>query len=337
MSKKTFTAYFHSIEKSVGAEQVMVTKDELISAIDSIRSLVLDKSISLSRFYDNGKDERCIIFRSDHEYIPATKNKDYLPGLFIKRRSSNYPYENNDKGDLLKIKLADDNNELAEITYFIIDMSLCVLLLVNNKYVGSSTAFEEYLNNRINENAKTSPEKQIFEKDMETRIVLPFIINEDPEKEFNSMVNISSFELRIAGSLEFLEYFIDNKRNGSAKTIKNLIQFAKHSRSKSITLMFSSGHQQKEKLDKYEINSLYKNLKEFFAKSTDENRFMVKGIIDEETRCIDLLNDRCFHKCSFDYDGRYPPLNSVFNELYRLMNKYHDIFIRENSFKENKS
>jgi hypothetical protein len=237
---------------------------------------------------------------------------------------------------LIEIKLTNEKNELAEVTYFIIDMSLRVLLLVNNKYVGSSRAFEDYLNNRIKEAGKIS-NHQIFNNDMETRIVLPFIMNENPEQEFNSMINISMLELRIAGSLELLESFLDNESNSSAQTMKSLIKFAGQSRSKSIDLLFSSGHQRKEKLDKKELSNLYNRLERFFKVSSDKNKFMLKGIIDEETRYIDLLNAQYFHKCSFCYDGRYLPLNSVFSDLYKLMDKYHDTFIRENSFQEDKS
>jgi hypothetical protein len=336
MSTKTLTVYFYSIDKLVGAEQTKISKKELKSAIDSVQALALDKNANPTRFYDNGKDERCIIFQSDRDDIPKTKSKDYLPGLFIKRRSSNYPYENDDKGNLLEIKLSNNKNELAEVTYFIIDMSLRVLLLVNNKYVGSSTAFEDYLKNRIDESVKTT-HHQVFDKDMETRIVLSFIINEDPEHEFMSMTDISSLELRIAGSLKLLESYLDNDKNSSAQAMKNLVQFAEHSRSKTISLLFTTGHQKREKLDKKEITNLYKRLKIFFTESADtNNKFILKGVIDEETRYIDLLNDRYFHKCSFDYTGRYLPLNEVFRELYILMDKYHDIFIRNNSFKEDK-
>jgi hypothetical protein len=336
MSTKTLTVYFYSIDKLVGAEQTKISKKELKSAMDSIQALVLDKNANHTRFYDDGKDERCIIFQSDRNDIPKQKNKDYLPGLFIKRRSNNYPYENDDKGNLLEIKLSNNENELAEVTYFIIDMSLRVLLLVNNRYVGSSTSFEGYLKNRIDESVKTA-HYQVFDEDMETRIVLSFIINEDPEHEFMSMTDISSLELRIAGSLKLLESFLDNDKNSSAQAMKNLVQFAEHSRSKTINLLLSAGQQRKEKLDKKEIANLYKKLKKFFKESESKNKFALKGIIDEETRYIDLLNDRYFHKCSFDYAGRYLPLNDVFAELYILMDKYHDIFIRNNSFEEDKS
>jgi hypothetical protein len=337
MGSKTFTVYFHSIEKLVGEEQTIIAKKELRAALESIRELALDKNVSLGRFYDDGKDERCLIFQSDINDIPEPKNKDYLPGLFIKRRASGYPYENDDKGNLLQIKLADDKNELAEVTYFVIDMSLCTLLFVNSLYVGSSTTFEDYLNNRIRKSAKEAIQQESSDSDMESRIVLPFIINENPEKDFNLMTNISTLELRIAGSLKLLESSLDNDKSSSAQTMKRLAKFAGNSRSKSIKVIFSSGHQQKEKLDKKEISNLYKKLKKFFNQSANNNKFMVKGIIDEETRYIDLLNDRYFHRCSLDYDGRYLPLANVFGELYAMMDKYHAIFIRENLFQEDKS
>jgi hypothetical protein len=334
MNKKAFTVYFFSIEKMIGVEQKLISKKELAVMVASIQRLSMDRHSTSSRYYDNGKDERYVVFQSDRNDIPEPNNKSYVPGLFIKRRTSNYPYENDDSGNLFPIKLSDDENKLAEVTFFVIDTSLRVLLFVSNKYVGSSSAFEEYINKKLS--GDNRQDKHVLQN-TDKRIALPFIINENPEKEFDLMVDVSTMELRVAGSLPLLESLLVNDNNSSAQSMKTLAQFAQQSRSQSINLIFSSGHQRKEKLDKSEIRNLYKKMKRFFKNSDSDNKFVVKGVIDEETRYLDLLNDQYFHKSTFDYDGPYLPLTQVFKDLYLLMDKYREIFIRENKFSEDKS
>jgi hypothetical protein len=67
-------------------------------------------------------------------------------------------------------------------------------------------------------------------------------------------------------------------------------------------------------------------MKSFFKNSNQNNKFVVKGKIDDEVRFLDLLNADYFHKTSFSYDGRYVPIDAVFSKLYPIMNRYRPIF-----------
>jgi hypothetical protein len=335
MGKKTLTAHFFSIEKMVGAELTMLSKNELELALDSISEFKVDRKKELSRYFFNGIDERCVMFRSDMEEIPRPKRETYVPGLFIKRRTSNYPYENNDTGKLFQIQLSNEDNELAEVTFFIIDTSLRVLLFVSNPYVGSISSFENYINNRLKEYHSSISPLPFFNDESFVKFEFPVIINETPENDFDSMVNISVFEMYVAGSLKFLESTLKSKKDDSQTALLKLVQLSEKTRSKTMRFMLSSSYGS-EKLDKATIKQIYKRMKPFFNNSEKENKFIVKGKIDDEVRFLDLLNADYFHKTLFSYDGKYVPIDEVFQKLYPIMDRYRDIFIQKNGFKEDK-
>jgi hypothetical protein len=331
MGQKTMTIYFFTIEKIIGTNSTFLQKSELEQILKSISELELDRTKPIGRFYNDGTDERCMIFRNDRDEIPDPNDESYFPGLFIKRRTSNYPYENDDKGGLFQISLSNNNNELAEVTFFIIDISLRVLLLVSNLYVGSITSFDSYINNRLKKYHLEIQKLSFFENKSFIKIDFPFIVNESPENDFNSMLNITTLELNIAGSLNLLENSLKSATDDSRTAIRHLARFAQTARSKSMKLVLSS-HNLTDKLDKNEIAEIFKKLKNFFKISQNENRFIVKGKIDDELRFLDLLNANYFHKTSFAYDGRYVPLREVFKRLYPIMDRYRKIFMTQNKF-----
>jgi hypothetical protein len=333
MGKKTLSAHFFSIEKMVGADLTVLPRSELELALEAILNLKLDRRRTLGRFYFDGMDERCLMLRSDMNEIPKPPKDIYVPGLFIKRRTSNYPYENDDTGKLFQIRLSDKNNELAEVTFFVIDTSLKVLMFISNPYVGSISSFEAYINNRLKEYHKEIKRLPFLEDKSFVRIEFPVIINESPEKDFNLMNDISTLEIYVAGSLNFLESTIRSSKDDSEAALENVVRMAKKARSKTIKLVLSSSHM-KEKMDKAEIKKIFKKMWAFFRQSKENNKFVVKGRIDDEVRFLDLLNADYFHKTSFDYEGRYVPLSGVFKKLYPIMDTYHSIFIEKNGFEE---
>lgn len=333
MGKKSLTAHFFTIEKMIGAELNTITKSELELALNAISNLNLDRNNNPSRYYNDGQDERCLMFRSDMAEIPKPSKDTYIPGLFIKRRTSNYPYENNDTGKLFQIQLSDEGNELAEVTFFIIDTSLRVLMFVSNPYVGSISSFGGYINNRLKEYHATINPLPFFIDESFVRFEFPVIINKTPEDDFNSMVNISTLEMHIAGSLRLMESTFKSKKDDLHSTLFNLAQFSQRARSQTIKLVLSSARI-REKLDKATIKTIFKKMRPFFNHSGRDNKFVVKGKIDDEVRFLDLLNADYFHKTSFDYDGRYIPLSGVFKKLYPIMDTYRMVFVQKNGLEE---
>jgi len=75
-------------------------------------------------------------------------------------------------------------------------------------------------------------------------------------------------------------------------------------------------------------------MKRFFESTEDDHKFSMKGNIDEETRYLDLLNAEYFHRSTFEYEGRYVPLDTVFTRLYSIFNEYRGRFIQQNGFEE---
>jgi hypothetical protein len=333
MGKKTLTAHFFSIEKMVGADLTMLSRSEIELALNSISKFKVDRKEEHSRYFFNGEDERCVMFRADMDEIPKPKRGSYVPGLFIKRRTSNYPYENNDTGKLFQIRLSNENNELAEVTFFIIDTSLRVLMFISNPYVGSISSFEYYINNRLKEYHTSISPLPFFSDESFVRFEFPVILNETPENDFKSMVNISTFEMHIAGSLKLMEGTFKSKKDDLETELFNLVKFSQKARSKTIKLMLSSARM-REKLDKAMIGNIFKRMRPFFRSSEQNNRFIVQGRIDDEVRFLDLLNPDYFHKTSFVYEGKYIPIDGVFQKLYPIMDTYRSIFIEKNGFEE---
>lgn len=333
MGNKALTVHFYAIEKLVGADTTLLPRNELELALKAISKLKVNRKEAFGRYYFDGADERCLMFHSDEGEIPKPKKDTYIPGLFIKRRTSNYPYENNDIGKLFQIQLSSEGNELAEVTFFIIDTSLRVLLFVSNPYVGSVSSFGAYLNNRLKEYDKAIESLPFFIDDGFVRFEFPPIINETPEDDFNLMNDISTFEMHIAGSINLLETTFSQNKGDSGEALKNMAFLAKKARSRTIKFVLSSGRT-KEKMDKAEIKGIFKKMAPFFRKSKQDNKFIVKGKIDDEVRFLDLLNAEYFYKTSFGYEGRYVPLDGVFKRLYPIMDKYRNIFIKKNGFKE---
>jgi hypothetical protein len=334
MGKKSLTAHFYSIEKMVGAELELLPKSELDSALKAVSELKVDRNEEPGRYYkDSAEDERCLMFQADFPEIPSPARSAYIPGLFIKRRTFNYPYENNDTGNLFQISLSDEDNELAEVTFFVIDTSLRVLMFISNPYVGAISSLEAYFNNRLKEyHESVSPLPFLIDEGF-VKLDFPPIVNETPEKDFNAMADISVLEMHIAGSLNLLENTFRSSSDDSGAALEKVAQLAKKTRSKTIKIMFSSAHM-KEKMNKSEIYKVFKKMRLFFRQSGQNNKFIVKGRIDDEVRVLDLLNADYFHKTSFDYDGRYVPIKEVFKRLYPIMDRYRAVFIKTNKFEE---
>jgi len=335
MGKKELTAHFFAMEKLVGADLVFLQREELELALDAISEFKLDRNEEFSRFFFDGTDERCLMFQSDREDIPKPSRDTYVPGLFIKRRTSNYPYENNDTGELFQIQLSSEENELAEVTFFIIDTSLRVLMFISNQYVGSVSSFESYINNRLKEYDANIKPLPFFIDESFVKFDFAPIKNETPEEDFNLMANIGILEMNIAGSLRLMESILETKKDDDLQTtLSSLAQFSQKARAQTVKLVLSSSHGA-EKLDKQIIKNIFNKMRYFFQKSEKNDKFMVKGRINDEVRYLDLLNPNYFHKTSFAYDGKYIPINGVFKRLYPIMDTYRSVFIEKNKFEEN--
>jgi len=116
--------------------------DELDRLFLSIQQLPLTLTSTPTRYADPGTGiESCIIFSQDKCGLSIPEKEFFVTGLFIKRRNAGYPYEEDGTGNLAELKLINEQNEIAEVTYFVIDKRNGVLSWVNNKFCGSSHSF----------------------------------------------------------------------------------------------------------------------------------------------------------------------------------------------------
>lgn len=328
---KDITIYFHLINKEIGTSNLNISSNEIKHVIDAIKKLPVDIHKTPTRFFMNAGVERCILFDSDSsKTIPQIKNKmeGCIHGLYFKRRNKNYPYENDGTTNLFEISLSDNENELAEITYFILDIKHKILLFVSNRYAGSINDFEDYINKKFKEACTRFKISDFKENNKAVKIIFPFILNENSEADFNGMTNLSSMDIKIGGNLSQLEPYITNEKNSGAEAVKSIINFCQEANSQTITISIGVGRT-KEEINKKIIKTLYQSLKKFLKHNPKQNSFKVKGCIDTETRFLDLVKDEYFHKTTFTYAHRYLPLDIVFENLYDIHKKYIDIFLKQ--------
>lgn len=325
-NKKDITVYFYLIKKVVGIQEADVTTPELQHLIDCIKKLPIELESNPTRFLNISNSEKCVIFNSDEtKTVPKIKSiaKGCVYGVYFKRRDKNYPYENDGTSNLFEIKLSSEENELAEVTYFIMDVENKILSFITNRFVGSINDFTEYLNSMYKKACESfsMPEQDI-------RLSFPLILNENAEGDFDKMTNLTQLSLSVGGNIKAMEEFVSPGNKSSDKTIAELIRFTKESNAMTLKLIFGVGRT-KENINKKSIKELYNTLKSFFKNNSKQNSFMVTGSIDEESRVLDLLKDEYFHKTTFSYSTRYMPLDMVFKNLYEIHNKYIEIFKKE--------
>jgi len=200
-----------------------------------------------------------------------------------------------------------------------------ILMYISNLYVGSIHRFNAYINNRLREYSTNISKLPFFSDETFIGIEFPSIVNETPEKDFDSMVGISSLEINVAGSLKLMESIFKSEKDDTQAALHKLVQLAQNTRSSTIKLYMSAARTGKE-LDKKEIENIFRKMRLFFQKSFKDNKFVVKGKIDDDVRFLDLLNADYFHKTTFEYKGRYVPIDEVFDQLYSIMDRYQLIF-----------
>lgn len=183
-----------------------VKNNSLISLINSIKKLPIDVKMHNSRYSssDTG-NELAIIFADE------IKNCDYLNtniqlGIFLKRRGNYRPWEDDGTGNIIALTLKDESHEIAEVSYFGIDILRGILYFTFNPLVGGINKFANYLNGRINILRYDNLLESIPEYTGENmRLGFYYIGYPDSVSEFrNKMEIIKSFEFHLAGNEEFL-------------------------------------------------------------------------------------------------------------------------------------
>ncbi len=318
---KNVTAHFFHLVKNYAGNTENLSEQEMTTLINTFKAIPISpEDGGLSRY---GRDsDKMIIFREDG-VVPLPENDSYECCLFLKRRTSAYPYQRTEYGDLLELTLSE-NAELVEVSYLLIDKKKGLILLAFNRNVGGYRSLSEYINNVV-ENCS----QQRFKIGNNSAILdLSYILNENPENDFRELEEIKSMSLRLSGNFQTLEQLLSAGGTSTRTALKEMVHLGNNANCGVLKFDFIKSRQSNAWLDKGIISRIYQSLKPHFQADNHQQRFSVIGTIDEETRVIDLINDKyCYHS-QFEYIDRYIPPSRVLNILIEAFNGYRTTLIR---------
>lgn len=319
-------------------EKRNIRGETLLKIINSIRKLPINVSIHNSRYSSSDTGNELAVIFADEIKNSGHNETDILLGVFLRRRGNNRPLEDDGSGNLIELTLKDETHEIAEVSYFGIDINTGVLFFTYNPLVGGVNQFLGYLNGRINILKINNLFESIPEDDKEDkRLGLYYIGFPDSESLFkNKMEIIKSFEFHIAGDPDFLaQAFLSEDDNRDKFGMRFLREFSRKSNCADITINLRAEKAKKAKNKKeakiYSLNKPF--LIDFYENTINhlrvkkDSRFNVKGdIVDEETRILDLVHSRLVYTLDVELYNDIEIYKLFFNELFRLIsNKKNEV------------
>lgn len=340
--KKDLSIYFLHLIKEKGTSDTkgyqssLLKEEELIQIINDIKTLTLNSSEAVNRYSDED-DPKCIIFADDdiiknnpHFFIPKMKN--LITGAFFKKRNTDFPYQSDDE-TIQKLDLPE-GSAIIETTYFIIDPNHQILVWLGNKATSGYNGFAKYLTQKYVKlckhekrlkpidatNNKKEKEKNDFSpleiENKPAHIGASLILNPDALKEFEERMNsISEFEIKISGTMVEMDRLY-GKDKKIEEALKQAISIGDGLGSKSIYIKVS---QDKEKsLNKSKIKKIVESLKNI----KEKEKVIVRGIIDDETRYIDLIEEHFSYKTTIEIEDRYIDQRKIFDAMKKGYDSY---------------
>jgi hypothetical protein len=303
-----------------------------MNILNSIKKLVVNVKTKNGRYSSSDTGNELAVIFADEIKNSYFKPDNVILGLFLKRRGNNRPWEDDGTGNIVALTLKNETHEIAEVSYFAIDINTGVLFWTYNPLVGGTGQFLEYLNGRINILQSKDLLENIPEKDKpDKRLGLYYIGYPDSVSTFrDKMEVIKTFEFHLAGDAEFLsQAFLFNNSDRDKMGMHLLREFTKKSNCAQITINLSAARNKKPKNKKevvgYSLNKsflidMYENTIEHLRVKKD-SRFNVKGdLIDEDTRVLDLVHSRLVYTLKVELDDSMEIYKLFLNALMRLIN-----------------
>jgi hypothetical protein len=278
-------------------------------------------------------NEHAVIF-SDEIKDLSIQYRNVLIGVFLKRRGNNRPWEDDGEGHLIELTLSNEAHEIAEVSYFGIDIDSGILFWTYNPLVGGINQFVSYLNRKMNLLRSSELLEEIQEGYTDSKqLGLYYIGYPDSVSLFEKkMEQIQRLEFHLAGDADFLsEAFLFNNDERDRKGMRLLREFAKQSNCASISINLSAeksktinvGKNKKEKkvfsLNKQFILNLFYETAEHL-KAKRDSRFNVQGeVIDEETRVLDLVHSRLCYPLMIDLNEEEDVFIQSITAFYSLI------------------
>jgi len=294
------------------------------------------------RYMTDKDDTHCLLFWDHSVGGMHTGNihGDIIDGIIYKRRGANWPFLENGAGQFQGIHVSSSDESLAEITFFTLDKRRSVILFVSNPRAASTKILGDYFSHqwRMGVNCmRSTPGNEHFQCTEPFPIFLSFMMHPNKASDFEQLRNLSKMEISLSGGdfMGMVERSLHDSpiNNRMDQMIISGIDAARCYGSRSFTISASINHDDiiltnpKDWLSRIgqRVLSLFS---EPFAEnrpSRGKNKVSITGKVDDQTRTIDLFEDRFLIKTSFAYEGRYLPFSSVFDKLHNIFEEQVDL------------
>jgi len=307
----------------------------LEKVIAGLRSLPLKHRLNEITRYSPSEtgNELAVVFSDEIKSILMTVSDMHL-GVFLKRRGNNRPLEDDGEGSLVQLTLKDESHEIAEISYFAIDVASGVIFTTYNPMVGGVNQFVDYLNKKVLEartNGFMDPVPEFAT--ITSRLELHYIAYPESESVFREkMEKIQSLEFHIASEPEELaKLFLFDDDNRDKQGMRLIREFTKQSNCATISVNITAARPKsvkvkgKKPVKKYaELNKVF--LIEFFdatkshLKERADSKFNVKGqVVDEDMKVLDLVHSRLTYPMTVPLPDGADPLACYLSALPSLV------------------
>ncbi len=295
MAKKVLRTYFLNVLHK--DESNLLTKKEIESLFHTISLIPLGKNKNNSRVSEIQKGIYYMVLSSDDDNIPAFDN--CITGLFVKDRHFNYPYESNGSCELSKLILKDEDNTIAEMTYFLIYPELSIALWVSNRYVAGYNRFAIYLNKLVQSQNDVT----------EAEIDLHAILSNDALEILNNATQIRNILFKTSLPVDQM---LDNEGGDILDKFNRLVELNSSSSVKSYEINMSI----KPNLELTKTDKLKEMITNLFKKRSLFDKARARVVIDDSFEELDFIDDQLVIQEKLDLTGRYTDYKIIFEELY---------------------
>jgi hypothetical protein len=291
--KKTLRIHFLNIlEKDTDSIASSVLIKKLFKTIEAIP---LRKDSNQSRVLTLADNVYYLLTSTDDKSVPTYPN--CITGIFVKDRHFNYPYESNTLCELSKLTLKKDSNTIAEMTYFLIDLDLSILLWVSNRYVAGFSRFDSYINTICR-----------FGTDETQEIELMSLLRKDAYDQLQKSDLIKKLVFKASTTIDKL---ITNEDGDILRKVDMLDDLPSDSVVKNIEVSISfigeTSEKQRKSIKAYILN---------MVSNKQLDKAHAKVVIDDKLDDIDFFNDQLMVTEQVSLSGKYTDYQIIFDMLH---------------------
>ena len=273
------------------------------------RYININGNIYFLLFYNSVKKELQTDFYDDKNNIVC--------GVILKRREANWPMIENGQGILREINTRNTNDSIAESAYFALDIKNSLLIFAGNQRSATSSTLAKYFSDIINAEIEKDNAENI-----ETRISINFHFIERPDAEMalERMNFVKRIDIQLSGG-DLLDSLNNNNPASTVEeAIAASIKAAKSFGGKTISLSLVVNTAQEISIIKRCVKKIQESIMPFKIKKEtrpdkSQNKCSITGIVDEESRVLNLLDDKLIVKTDIEINGKYGHTCDIFAKL----------------------